>query len=71
LWFQSIVHDITIADLTGIASQDIQILKIFKIISNDLLAQLKTEDEYNLREIGECELRGKDEKVILQTVQEL
>jgi len=38
------------------------------LVSNDLLARLKTEDEYILKEIGECELRGKDTKVILQTV---
>jgi len=38
------------------------------LISDVLLNQLKTEDEYILTEIGECRLRGKDEKVLLQTV---
>jgi len=39
------------------------------LVSSDLIAKLKTEGEYILTEIGECELRGKDEKVKLQTVQ--
>jgi adenylate cyclase len=38
------------------------------LVSDDLLAKLKTEDEFTLTEIGECELRGKDEKVKLQTL---
>jgi adenylate cyclase len=38
------------------------------LVSDELLAMLKTEGEYRLTEIGECELRGKDEKVKLQTV---
>lgn len=39
------------------------------LVSNDLIAKLKTVGEYILTEIGECELRGKDEKVKLQTIQ--
>jgi adenylate cyclase len=42
--------------------------KVDILVSNDLLSKLKTGDHYKLREIGECELRGKDEKVILQTL---
>jgi len=38
------------------------------LVSDVLLAKLKTENKYNLKEIGECELRGKDEKVNLHTV---
>jgi adenylate cyclase len=38
------------------------------LVSDDLIARLKTEDDYTLTEIGECELRGRDEKVKLQTV---
>ena len=38
------------------------------LVSDDLITNLKTEEEYVLTEIGECELRGKDEKVKLQTV---
>jgi adenylate cyclase len=38
------------------------------LISNDLLSLLNLDGSYKLAEIGECELRGKDEKVILQTV---
>ncbi len=38
------------------------------LVSNDLIARLKLKDEYIITEIGECELRGKDEKVKLQTI---
>jgi adenylate cyclase len=38
------------------------------LVSDDLIAKLKPEDEYSLSEMGEHELRGKDEKVNLQTV---
>jgi adenylate cyclase len=38
------------------------------LVSNDLFEILDTENEYTLKEIGECELRGKDEKVTLLTV---
>jgi len=41
------------------------------LVSNDLILNLKMEDDYILTEIGECELRGKDEKVKLQTVQKI
>ena len=37
-------------------------------VFDDLLAKLKTDDEYVITEIGEFELRGKDEKVKIQTV---
>jgi adenylate cyclase len=40
------------------------------LVSNDLLAKLKAEGQYVFSEIGECDLRGKDEKVKLQTVKE-
>jgi len=39
------------------------------LISEDLLNVLQTPDEYTIREIGECELQGKDERVKLHTVQ--
>jgi hypothetical protein len=39
------------------------------LISDDLIARLNTKDEYILTEIGECELRGRDEKVILKSVE--
>jgi adenylate cyclase len=42
--------------------------KVDILVSNDLLSKLKTGNHYKFREIGECELRGKDEKVILQTL---
>ena len=32
---------------------------------------IKTKDEYIFTEIGECELRGRDKKVKLQTVQKI
>jgi adenylate cyclase len=38
------------------------------LVSNDLFSKLKTGDEYALKEIGECELRGKDKKVKLVTI---
>ena len=38
------------------------------LLSDDLLQQLKTADDYILTEIGVCELRGKDEKVLLKTI---
>ena len=41
------------------------------LISDDLITNLKIENEYALEEIGECELRGKDEKVKLQTVKKI
>ena len=41
------------------------------LVSNNLLDRLTTENEYALEEIGECELRGKDEKVKLQTVKRI
>ncbi len=41
------------------------------LVSDDLIANLKTKDEYVLTDIGECELRGKDEKVKLQTVRKI
>jgi adenylate cyclase len=47
-------------------SYDVDIL-----VSNDLITKLNTEEEYILTEIGECELRGKDEKVKLQTIQQI
>ena len=45
-------------------SHDVDIL-----ISNDLVEMLHKSQEYTFKEIGECELRGKDERVILQTVE--
>jgi adenylate cyclase len=39
------------------------------LISDDLAARLHTTHQYNLKDIGECELRGKDKRVKLQTVQ--
>lgn len=41
------------------------------LVSDDLIAKLKAKDEYVLTDIGECELRGKDEKVKLQTVRKI
>jgi len=41
------------------------------LASNDLLFRLNTGDEYTLREIGECELRGKDKKVKLLTIKKI
>ena len=41
------------------------------LVSNDLIAKLKIENEYILTEIGECELRGKNEKVKLKTLQKV
>ena len=38
------------------------------LVSNDLLSKLNIGDEYALKEIGECELRGKDKKVKLLTI---
>ena len=38
------------------------------LVSDDLIAILKIEDDYIISEIGECQLRGKDEKVNLLTV---
>jgi len=41
------------------------------LISNDLVHNLQTVNEFIVIEIGECELRGKDEKVKLQTVKKI
>ncbi len=41
------------------------------LVSDDLIGKLKTKDEYIFTEIGECELRGRDKKVKLQTVQKI
>ncbi|NNK84274.1 MAG: adenylate/guanylate cyclase domain-containing protein [Desulfobacterales bacterium] len=38
------------------------------LISNDLFSRLNTGDEYALKEIGVCELKGKDKKVKLVTI---
>jgi adenylate cyclase len=38
------------------------------LVSDDLIGKLNSVDEYVLKVIGECELRGRDEKVVLQTV---
>ena len=40
------------------------------LISDNLVKLLKTDDDYNLSQIGETELRGKDEKIKLLTVKE-
>ncbi len=41
------------------------------LVSDDLISKLKTKDEYILTDIGECELKGKDAKVKLQTVNKI
>ena len=38
------------------------------LVSNDLIARLDTKDQSVFKEIVECELRGKDEEVILHIV---
>jgi len=38
------------------------------LVSDNLIANLELEGNYLLTDIGECELRGKNEKVKLQTV---
>jgi adenylate cyclase len=40
------------------------------LISDNLVKLLKTDEDYNLSQIGETELRGKDEKIKLLTVKE-
>ena len=41
------------------------------LVSSHLSDRLATENEYALEEIGECELRGKDEKINLQKVKKI
>ncbi len=38
------------------------------LISEDLLAELEPDNRYKFSAIGECELRGRKEKIKLQTV---
>ncbi len=38
------------------------------LVSDDLLAELTTNDEFILTEIGDCDLRGKNEKKKLSTL---
>jgi len=38
------------------------------LISNDLLFKLNTGDEYTLKEIGKCELKGKDKKIDILSI---
>jgi class 3 adenylate cyclase len=44
-------------------SYDVDIL-----VSDDLISKIQMPDEFTITDIGECELRGKDEKVKLKTV---
>ncbi len=41
------------------------------LVSQDLIALLYIKNDYTPKEIGECELRGKDEKVKLHTIQKI
>ena len=41
------------------------------LVSDDLLVKLETADEYAITEVGECDLRGKNNQIKIQTVEKI